>query len=76
MFYRYRTTVRLGEYDMSHESTVDCKDGVCADQPQEIPVVASYAHPQYEITNPNRTHDIAILRLAFRAEYTGRLFLY
>ncbi|CAB3223236.1 unnamed protein product [Arctia plantaginis] len=64
------TNVRLGEYDMSPESIVDCKYGICADHPQEISVASTYAHPQYEITNPSRTHDIGIVRLAWRAVYT------
>lgn len=62
------TTVRLGEYDT--QSDRDCVDNVCADPPQDIPVLAVYPHQGFSDQNKNRKDDIGLIRLARRVTYS------
>lgn len=65
--------VRLGEYDLTKEE--DCIQELngnldCADPPVDIPIQEIIPHPQYNPTNPSKHHDIAILKLARRVNFT------
>ncbi|GBP27563.1 Serine protease 7 [Eumeta japonica] len=65
--------VRLGEYDTL--TSTDCVESVdseriCADAPQDVPVLRAYAHDGYSDKNINRRDDIAVVRLARRATYS------
>lgn len=51
-------------------SDKDCVQGVCADPLVKIDVEEIFVHPQYD----GKEHDIAILRLAEDAPYTGWYF--
>nr|XP_041632743.1 CLIP domain-containing serine protease B9-like [Drosophila kikkawai] len=57
--------VRLGEYD--RETERDCRHSQCIDQAQEFEVDATFIHQGYE----QQRHDLALLRLALRVQYTG-----
>lgn len=59
---------RLGEYDLY--SQVDCLEGVCTDAIVKIDIEEITVHPGYD----GREHDVAILRLAKDAPYTGWYF--
>lgn len=63
--FTFRTTVRLGEYDIKKDK--DCLSGICADAVQEIAVQSAYPNPGYSDQNVNRNDDISLLRLAKRA---------
>ncbi|XP_041632874.2 phenoloxidase-activating enzyme 1-like [Drosophila kikkawai] len=60
--------VRLGEYD--RETERDCRHSQCIDQAQEFEVDATFIHQGYE----QQRHDLALLRLALRVQYTANIF--
>ncbi|XP_045495182.1 phenoloxidase-activating enzyme 1-like [Colias croceus] len=62
-------TVRLGEYNT--QTDVDCLGNDCADPPQELLVQAAYPNPGFSDKKTNREDDIALVRMATRARYTG-----
>ncbi|XP_038214655.1 serine protease 7 [Zerene cesonia] len=62
-------TVRLGEYNL--QTDVDCLGNDCADPLQEILVEAAYPNPGFSDKKINREDDIALVRLARRARYSG-----
>ncbi|XP_026735888.1 CLIP domain-containing serine protease B15-like [Trichoplusia ni] len=61
-----RLVARLGEYDLS--SPEDCVADVCDDPVVRIDVDDIVVHPDYD----GKDHDIAVLRLAEDAPYTGK----
>lgn len=70
-----RKLVRLGEYDTSNEDE-DCVDvGVggkdCTEGVTKIDVEAHIIHEEYDVAK--RKNDIALLRLAEMAPYTGKV---
>ncbi|KAH8304946.1 hypothetical protein KR018_011657, partial [Drosophila ironensis] len=54
-------TVRLGEYDTSKNP--DCIDSNCNQPIQEFGIEETIVHPEYDPSNSDRLHDIALLRL-------------
>ncbi|KAH8285002.1 hypothetical protein KR054_003774 [Drosophila jambulina] len=60
--------VRLGEYD--RETELDCRHSRCIDKAQEFDVDATFIHHAYE----QQRHDLALLRLAPRVQYTANIF--
>lgn len=65
--------VRLGEYDLTKEE--DCIQELngnvdCADPPVDIPIAEIIPHPQYNPNNPSKHHDIALLKLARKVNFT------
>lgn len=66
LYFLFRLVARLGEYDLS--SPEDCVAGVCGDSVVRINVDDIVVHPDYD----GKDHDIAVLRLAEDAPYTGK----
>lgn len=71
----YRANVVLGEYEMNNHGT-DCAmdiDGVndCTDGAISIPVKDIHIHPSY-FGDVSSKGDIALIRLARAAPYTGK----
>lgn len=60
--------VRLGEWDLSQ--TLDCNSGLCADPVVDVAIESIHAHEMYKPTLIKKEHDIALLRLAERVEFT------
>lgn len=66
-------SVRLGEYDLTQEQ--DCIQELngnldCADSPIDVPIDQIIPYPQYNPTNPSKHHDIALIKLAHRVNFT------
>ncbi|KAH8254465.1 hypothetical protein KR032_010205 [Drosophila birchii] len=61
------TKVRLGEYD--RETERDCRHMECIAKAQEFDVDATFVHTNYE----QQRHDLALLRLAQRVQYTDNI---
>lgn len=51
---------------------VDCDGSSCAPRPQDIPVAGGYPHSGFNDKNVNRKDDIALVRLAKRAQLSGK----
>ncbi|XP_032521800.2 phenoloxidase-activating enzyme-like isoform X1 [Danaus plexippus] len=67
--------IRLGEYDTSNSES-DCVEGEgggvdCADEVLVIPIEKIIAHEGYDPMSPLRRNDIALIRMATSAPYTG-----
>jgi V8-like Glu-specific endopeptidase len=65
--------VRLGEFDLTSEK--DCiqeNNGQldCADTPIDIPIEKIIPHPLYNPNNPSKHHDIAILKLKEKVQFS------
>ncbi|KAH9636612.1 hypothetical protein HF086_003430 [Spodoptera exigua] len=61
------TQVRLGEWNTS--SSVDCFHDDCSGPVQDIPVEEIIAQENYDPQDSQQHHDIAILRLAYNAQF-------
>ena len=72
--------VRLGE--QTFNQTKDCNvekeknETSCADPPVDIPVQKIFIHPRYEEVDDQKVHDIALIRLAEKINFTGMTFDY
>lgn len=75
LFYIYRISVRLGEYNT--ETDVDCVDNgyskECAPAPLDVPVEERIAHEDYDPLDTNQYHDIALLRLSKEVTYSSNI---
>lgn len=58
----------MGEYDLNSE--IDCMGSDCNNKVLELDFEEVIPHPQYDPTNINRQHDIALIRLAQDVDYT------
>lgn len=61
------TQVRLGEWNTT--SDVDCFHDDCSGPVQDIPVEEIIAQENYDPQDSQQHHDIAMLRLAYNAQY-------
>ncbi|KAF9411336.1 hypothetical protein HW555_009836 [Spodoptera exigua] len=64
---KLKTQVRLGEWNTS--SSVDCFHDDCSGPVQDIPVEEIIAQENYDPQDSQQHHDIAILRLAYNAQF-------
>ncbi|TMW47661.1 hypothetical protein DOY81_007260 [Sarcophaga bullata] len=62
------TRIRLGEYDLNSE--IDCMGQDCNNKVVELEYEEVIPHPQYDPTNIDRHHDIALIRLAQDVQYS------
>lgn len=67
------SSVRLGEWDTT--TTQDCDDSllnerVCSLPHVDVAIVEKIVHNLYEANSRNQHHDIALLRMARKIEYT------
>lgn len=69
-------SVRCGEYDTQKD--IDCEDNgysvECAPPPQNIPVVKSIVHEDYDPFDSRQLNDIAILKLGRKIQYNGKCY--
>ncbi|KAF9796702.1 hypothetical protein SFRURICE_008112 [Spodoptera frugiperda] len=63
----HETQVRLGEWNTT--SDVDCFHDDCSGPVQDIPVEEIIAQENYDPQDSQQHHDIAMLRLAYNAQY-------
>ena len=63
----FSSRIRLGEYDLNSE--IDCMGQDCNNKVLELEYEEVIPHPQYDPTNVNRHHDIALIRLAEDVQY-------
>ncbi|KAL7024687.1 hypothetical protein ACKWTF_013168 [Chironomus riparius] len=63
------TKVRLGEWDM--RTNPDCQEDFCNDRYVEVPVVNILVHPEYYFEGVAQYHDIAILKLGRKVEFSN-----
>lgn len=61
------TRIRLGEYDINSE--IDCIGADCNNKVLELGWEDVTPHPEYDPSNVNRYHDIALIRLAQDVDY-------
>lgn len=70
----FRVSVRLGEYDT--ETDRDCVNNgfttECSDPTVNVPVEERIAHENYNPTDTNQFHDIALLRLSRDVKFTSK----
>lgn len=75
-----RTAVRLAEYDTTNPGKdcaeveaggIDCTDGTIT-----IPIEKTIPHPQYNPGQAQNRNDIALIRLAQMADFTGTYQIY
>ncbi|KAF5289870.1 hypothetical protein FQR65_LT02004 [Abscondita terminalis] len=64
-------SVRLGEHNLETEQ--DCQE-YCADPPINVPVQELIPHEKYDVNSIHRYHDIALLRLQRKIDYTDYIF--
>lgn len=64
-------SVRLGEHNLETEE--DCQE-YCADPPVNVPVQELIPHEKYDANNINRYHDIALIRLQRKVDFTDYVF--
>lgn len=62
------TAVRMGEWDLNQ--TIDCEFGLCANPVVDVAIESIHAHEMYKPTLGKTEHDIALIRLAKRIEFT------
>ena len=62
--------MRLGEWNTSSE--VDCFHDDCSGPVQDIPVELIIPQEGYNADDANQHNDIALLRLAFNAQFNGK----
>lgn len=65
----FRSSVRLGEYDLSTD--VDCYNGMCIDKPVDIKVEKLIPHESYAPGSKSQENDIALVRLSRPVKYTS-----
>lgn len=66
----FRSSVRLGEYDLSTE--IDCYNGDCIeDKPVDIKVEKLILHENYTSGSLSNANDIALIRLSRPVTYTS-----
>lgn len=66
----FRSSVRLGEYDLSTE--IDCYNGDCIDdKPVDIKVEKLILHENYTSGSRSNANDIALIRLSRPVTYTS-----
>lgn len=61
----------MGEWNMSSE--IDCMRNICADPVLDIPVGEVIVYNLFDEESRSREYDIAIVKLATRLEYTGKV---
>lgn len=66
--------MRLGEWNTS--STRDCLADDCTGPVQDIAVEQIMAHESYNPKDANQHNDIALLRLAEDARFTGKVYVF
>lgn len=70
----FRVIVRLGEWNT--DTGKDCiKAGnveVCNQEPLDAEVESTLVHEGYDMNNPNRRNDIALVRLKRPVTYTSK----
>lgn len=59
--------IRLGEYDINTE--IDCIGQDCNNKVLELGFEEVIPYPEYDPTNQNRHHDIALIRLSQDVDY-------
>lgn len=62
------TAVRLGEWDLSQ--SIDCDSGLCSNPVLDVVIESIHTHQMYKPTLRKKEHDIALIRLAERVEFT------
>ncbi|XP_075145131.1 serine protease 7 [Haematobia irritans] len=62
------TRIRLGEYNINEE--IDCISGDCNNKVVEVGFEQVIAHPEYDVRNNNKYHDIALIRLDQEVQYS------
>lgn len=66
------TGARLGEHDLNNKT--DCVTEFtytyCSDPPKDYRVEEIIAHEEYDPSDPNQYHDIALIRLATKVTFT------
>lgn len=67
----FRSSVRLGEYDLSTDE--DCFRGKCIDAPVDVAVEKLIPHEQYAPTQRSQANDIALIRLSRPVKYTSKV---
>ena len=69
--------VRLGEqtFNQTKDCTVEKEENktTCADPPQDIDVEKIFIHPRFEEKAGQLYHDIALIRLKQKINFTGRI---
>lgn len=70
----FRSSVRLGEYDIS--TVEDCFRGKCTDPPVDITIDQTIPHEKYVPTSRNQENDIALIRLSRPVKYTSKLSIF
>lgn len=72
MFLIFRTSVRLGEWDITRQTDCDDSQGQldCSDPPVDIPVKDIIPHESYNPAVRHNFNDIALLRLSRKVRYT------
>lgn len=58
----YRTSVRLGEWNIDDE--IDCQNNICSDPVMDAEINEIVVHENYLENTSNHEYDIALLRLA------------
>lgn len=60
--------VRLGEWDADKE--IDCIDNFCAPSPKDFSIAKHIVHNKYNKASKNAFHDILLLQLGKRVEFS------
>ena len=58
----------MGEYDL--RTDIDCVGKDCNEKVLQVGVEETIPHPQFDTSNANRHHDIALIRLNADVTYT------
>lgn len=61
-------SVRLGEWDISRD--VDCELGLCSNPVVDVSIQEIHVHEMYRPASAKKEHDIALIRLVKRIEFT------
>lgn len=69
---KFRSSVRLGEYDLRTER--DCYKNECTDPAVDIPIEQLIPHEEYAPTSKAQENDIALIRLSQSVKYTSKLY--
>lgn len=62
--------MRLGEWNTN--SRIDCVNNDCNDPPIDAEIESTIPHPNYNPSDKNNYHDVALIRLKTKVRYTGK----